>query len=989
MSQKLDALYYEIEARTTGFDQSIDEAGRRVEKLADLIARRPGIAAAAAVAAIVSIGVAATKMAGDVDREGQKLGDTFPKIARQAEDLSNTFGVARTEVLKLYKTLQDRGEATPEGLTAAATAALQLNQALHGTPSQLDGLAASLGDLRDLFHVESSQSGTLAATLFALTQGKVPLADFMADLQVAAPIIRQYGLSLNQVGPALIAFRQEGLNTSKQVAGALKTQLEGGTGTLHAYAAGAVTAAEAHVRLQAQLEKTGHQTGVLADQVRERASNALIDFGTKVLPLVANALENIVTLLDQVGGRSSAFDSLDQLQALGGRSATTRTALGGQAFRNLREQIGDGDFSLGELSTGQLEALRRSLRDLEPLFAQMPEQRTQMARMRQEINNLLAPAPGGTAPGAGDAHGSGTGGTAIGLLRSQLEALAGSVGAQAITRLEELRRKVQGLISDLGAAPDPAALGRLQAFLAQVNTAIGAQREFNKALDESRAAMDAVKDAARQADAKAQHQIDDRAAAAKQGARAAAAKEADQLAEALRRTKEEAGQASANVQSTARQLEQAVKGALDLAAAFGVIDEATRRVLESVAQVAAGIGPLADAIDKMGGKEGSALTQTANLVATALPVLGGLAALASSLFGESPEAKAQREALKHNTEAIEELSQNVGNLGLAGVTGQQFTVARQASQNFNVDSIRRDGSVYAQLRVDPTRFNAFLTQEGTTRRELQDLADSLNLQVDFFTESADGLARAFETLNAALQQIELTRFATTFAGQMQAFQSSLALFDVTDPLGQLTRLLDVLRSPEGSPALAGAFAGLDVTSAQGRAEAERRLQALFGQLQTGTLDPSALGGLTGDQFLSILTQLETLLDQMNSSSDGQSQSWVVNRSITEIRGERLEAGIGTIAYYAQGTEENTAVMADMLSRLVIGGGVLVPPAPGGDGRFTPGNGGGVVIEQLVINVSAGADPSAAGQAAAAAFVTEIDRTLGARGLAQTQWAGAA
>src|ERR1043165_65640 len=98
---RLGALYYEITGQAEGLFQSLEEGGRRVEKLSNLIATKPKIAAAAASAAILAIGIAAGKMALDVQREGQKLGETFPRVATQVKVLSNQFGVAQTEVLKL------------------------------------------------------------------------------------------------------------------------------------------------------------------------------------------------------------------------------------------------------------------------------------------------------------------------------------------------------------------------------------------------------------------------------------------------------------------------------------------------------------------------------------------------------------------------------------------------------------------------------------------------------------------------------------------------------------------------------------------------------------------------------------------------------------------------------------------------------------------------------------------------------------------------
>src|SRR5206468_2178734 len=83
---------------------------------------------------------------------------------------------------------------------------------------------------------------------------------------------------------------------------------------------------------------------------------------------------------------------------------------------------------------------------------------------------------------------------------------------------------------------------------------------------------------------------------------------------------------SERIQDQARALQQAVDGAIQLAAAFGLVGNETANILRSVGQMAAGVRPLLDAVDKFRagtkGTDGKPLSTISTVIGAALPVAG-------------------------------------------------------------------------------------------------------------------------------------------------------------------------------------------------------------------------------------------------------------------------------------------------------------------------------------------------------------------------------
>lgn len=439
------------------------------------------------------------------------------------------------------------------------------------------------------------------------------------------------------------------------------------------------------------------------------------------------------------------------------------------------------------------------------------------------------------------------------------------------------------------------------------------------------------------------------------------------VADARRRDPNEADPAKARreqlarldaMRDQARTIESAARGALQLAEAFGIVDENASRALQSIVQIGANIG----------GAIAGDLTSL-------LSVGGGLASLVAGMFGESPAQQRAREVMIENTEAIRALTERVGEFGL-NITGNLFTEAQRALGKV----LPLGGALGKVLPLGAQNFwleNGLqqLDRLGLSLAEIRDLARELNI-------TFAGTFPTFKELQAlfdAMRQAEITQFSQSITGMLDALQIEVDLFDISDPIAQLSRLRDVLTDPKfGSPALTQALAGLDLSTPEGRRRAEEAIQNLFRMMQDpqgrGVTPGWLFGDMTGAQFVEQLQALERLLDEASGAAQGQTNQFSVDRSITEVTGSRLAGILTTSEIHLAAIREYTAgILAS-----IAGAPKLSPPplsALEGMGAVAITINGGINIS---LSVPPGSDAQAIGQAVGAAVVESIDKELGSR-----------
>src|SRR3982751_6537109 len=81
VGHRIDTLFYEIDAHTSGFEESIKGAKTKLSDFTTYAAGHPAIILAALGAAFVAVGVHATEMAADIDESMRKIKAQMPGAA--------------------------------------------------------------------------------------------------------------------------------------------------------------------------------------------------------------------------------------------------------------------------------------------------------------------------------------------------------------------------------------------------------------------------------------------------------------------------------------------------------------------------------------------------------------------------------------------------------------------------------------------------------------------------------------------------------------------------------------------------------------------------------------------------------------------------------------------------------------------------------------------------------------------------------------------
>lgn len=468
---------------------------------------------------------------------------------------------------------------------------------------------------------------------------------------------------------------------------------------------------------------------------------------------------------------------------------------------------------------------------------------------------------------------------------------------------------------------------------------------------------------------------------------------------------------------TARGIETAVRGALDLGQAFGAIGPELASTLTSVTNLGSSIVGITQS-RKIDPETGLDLGFD---LGGALPFIGGALGAAANLFGavfgESASDRRIREAQEANTVAIERLKGSVDTLAdvFDSLSGELVGVAADIAEK--IVSIPRDFVSDSRLRsrgVLEDIVGPGLEGLGISVAEIEELARSLNVPVDQLLRFVAGVKLSGEEAAIAVDQWVSLQEATllaadaanSFSAQWQRLRREFELFDITNPIEQLERtrqlFLDFVTLPDE---LERAIAGADLSTPEGRAAFQAALEQAF---RLFGVDREFAGKLSRDAAEDLLVEMEraaeAITDAAESQADGGgSDGFRSVRTITEVGANLMIAVLTTIAITLD------QIKAVEEAQLVALGGTI-PQTAGG--QLPPGFGGGGVgfdfnqlvtletdmaasLQRLValaeaaapaaglsitVNVGPGASPGTAQAVHDAVLlaIPEIDRALGER-----------
>lgn len=291
----------------------------------------------------------------------------------------------------------------------------------------------------------------------------------------------------------------------------------------------------------------------------------------------------------------------------------------------------------------------------------------------------------------------------------------------------------------------------------------------------------------------------------------------------------------------------AARGGVSLAKEMGLVDDRSASVLNNVINLTdilqKGLGSLA-AGDVIG-------------------AIGSLAGVIGGLFGESPEARAQKQLLQRNTDALQRLAQVNGLLLTAQTPGAKIEKFQDLTSVLGGLSAGGDSAVASRARLNA--FRAALMSKGLTISDAEQMAKDMGMEGLGISDgklTGSSLAQFVQFLSTA----DFSAFQNSFAGFLDRIDFEGRIAGGMTPEQEISRIRDALGQEFGSSVLSQQFAGLDLNSAEGRQALLTRLLDIGANVES--LSPGQRGGLTGQEFTDILVRLTDLLRESLETTTG-------------------------------------------------------------------------------------------------------------------------
>lgn len=451
-------------------------------------------------------------------------------------------------------------------------------------------------------------------------------------------------------------------------------------------------------------------------------------------------------------------------------------------------------------------------------------------------------------------------------------------------------------------------------------------------------------------------------------------------------------------------ISQAAQGALDLANNFGIVSDEVAGTLSEILKIGQGIATVINSVQALQAGFGSLF----GIISGGIGVLGALGGIIAAAGGPTEEQAAAIQAQEQNLKALRDLTRSVDELkGSFDIAGADFANAlRDLTVSGGeidlliqqIQELEELGGPAAEIAANLRReFERILRDMGIDIANLDEVAEELGITIR--DEAGNIIPEALQTLVEALQAVEdqIVGFADTIAGAFARFRAEIELFDITDPIEQFAllqrRLLDIqgIDAQEAfrilndqtltllerigklqeaferagrqvTPFLAELLA-IDISTAEGREQAQNLIESLARQLFEGTLLPEDLGAATFEEAVQILLEMEGLLDDIADNTEGtgedlegQTQDVRKNIQITELQGNQLLALESTQAELLRLIRDDVNAILQVVGGafeapiqppivpLTDGGRLLGPP----DEIISP-DGGGVTIGRVEIN----------------------------------------
>ena len=422
MALRLDTLYYELEARTAGFDRDIAKTQAGLAKFATFIKANPVVALASLGTVIAGVAVEAVRMAEEVEKGMRRVAASVPTGTAGLDALRGTVKALSIEFVTSQQELSRvAAQIAMGGAESAAAVGERLKAvtlAARATGADLGTLAGGLDQVLELFGRASDESSEIVAKIAQAARGGATMDQMFAAFQAAAPAVNKFNLSLDDTLRALASLGSRGL--SARQAGSylaeMATKGEDGLKVIRDLAAETPTATDALRQLQERAKLVGDNVFDAATRIRMEFNAALIDLGLKILPPLTTALEALVWTFDKMGKSVGVVagaiallqgnaKGLDQIRAMfredfgavqGGATTTARWRPFGPPKPAPKPLVDPGTLQTPEQKAAeakrQRDAAKRAAEEQADAVATLTENVRQLGEAQKNANDPIAQA---------------------------------------------------------------------------------------------------------------------------------------------------------------------------------------------------------------------------------------------------------------------------------------------------------------------------------------------------------------------------------------------------------------------------------------------------------------------------------------------------------------------------------------------------------------------------------------------------------------------
>jgi TP901 family phage tail tape measure protein len=219
VGQRIDTLFYEIDAHTSGFEENMKSAKAKLSEFTAYAAGHPALILAALGAAFVAVGVHAAEMAGEIDASMRQIKAQMPGAASgiaglrsEIEALSLATPKSQKELAATAVEIAKLGVASTEELGQRLRAVAELSEA---SSIDMKTVAEGLNTLGDAFGLSGHKAVDAMKLIFATAQGKVPLDEVFTSLQRGASVLSSLGVKATEAATAMATLRDAGVMSRK------------------------------------------------------------------------------------------------------------------------------------------------------------------------------------------------------------------------------------------------------------------------------------------------------------------------------------------------------------------------------------------------------------------------------------------------------------------------------------------------------------------------------------------------------------------------------------------------------------------------------------------------------------------------------------------------------------------------------------------------------------------------------------------------------